>query len=87
MKVGVSFRIRRDSRFYWFGQLTILTTDHAVSTSLIYLTRSMGTVWGVASISTITQGVLRKKLARALRHVDGAEEVSLRPVLVAIEPD
>ncbi|KAF7589699.1 hypothetical protein BBP40_003946 [Aspergillus hancockii] len=40
--------------------------DHAVSASTVYLVRSLGTVWGVATTSTIIQNTLRSDLAEAL---------------------
>ncbi|PGH12236.1 hypothetical protein AJ79_04416 [Helicocarpus griseus UAMH5409] len=43
--------------------------DHAVSASTVYLIRSLGTVWGVAITSTITQNTLKKRLPAALTGV------------------
>ncbi|QSS65788.1 hypothetical protein I7I51_06637 [Histoplasma capsulatum] len=40
--------------------------DHAVSASTVYLIRSLGTVWGVAITSAITQNTLKKGLPEAL---------------------
>ncbi|KAH8901407.1 MFS drug transporter [Thozetella sp. PMI_491] len=49
--------------------------DHAVATSLIYLSRSMGSVWGVAAVSTISQSFLSYKLDASLSHLPNREEV------------
>ncbi|KAK2798586.1 hypothetical protein FQN51_007606 [Onygenales sp. PD_10] len=43
--------------------------DHAVSASTVYLIRSLGTVWGVAITSTITQNTLKQRLPAALTGV------------------
>lgn len=51
------------------------TLDHAVSTSLVYLTRSLGTVWGVAAVSTLVQSSLLRRLRAALLELPGGEEV------------
>ncbi|OAX79716.1 hypothetical protein ACJ72_05963 [Emergomyces africanus] len=40
--------------------------DHAVSSSTVYLIRSLGTVWGVAITSAITQNTLKTRLPAAL---------------------
>ncbi|PGH03020.1 hypothetical protein GX51_04338 [Blastomyces parvus] len=40
--------------------------DHAVSASTVYLIRSLGTVWGVAITSAITQNTLKRRLPEAL---------------------
>ena len=53
-----------------------IIAEHAVSTSVVYLTRSTGSVWGVALTSTIIQNSVASLLPRALRHVDGYEQVS-----------
>lgn len=52
-------------------QPTALTIrlDHAVSTSTVYLTRSLGTVWGVSITSAIVQTTLTNRLPTALRGV------------------
>ncbi|KAK3081606.1 hypothetical protein LTS18_004880 [Coniosporium uncinatum] len=41
-------------------------SDHAVSTSTVYLIRSLGWVWGVAITSAITQNVLKDGLPKVL---------------------
>ncbi|PGH26773.1 hypothetical protein AJ80_01537 [Polytolypa hystricis UAMH7299] len=43
--------------------------DHAVSASTVYLIRSLGTVWGVAITSTITQNTLKQRLPEALTGI------------------
>jgi hypothetical protein len=50
--------------------------DHAVATSLAYLTRSMGTVWGVAAVSTIVQDLVPRKLEAAFHGLPGGKEVA-----------
>ncbi|RFU27317.1 hypothetical protein B7463_g9028, partial [Scytalidium lignicola] len=50
-------------------------SEQAVSTSMVYLFRSMGTVWGVAASSTIVQNVLAKQLPIALSGVDNKEKI------------
>lgn len=49
-----------------------------MSTSMVYLFRSLGTVWGVAASSTIIQNVLTAKLPEALAGVPEKEKV-LKP--------
>ncbi|KAF2101154.1 MFS general substrate transporter [Rhizodiscina lignyota] len=44
-------------------------SDHAVSSSTVYLIRSLGTVWGVAVTSAITQNVLKSRLPVALGEI------------------
>ncbi|KAK5458231.1 hypothetical protein LTS15_004311 [Exophiala xenobiotica] len=51
--------------------------DHNVSTSMVYLFRSMGTVWGVAASSTLIQNVLTQELPRALEGITHKEKVSI----------
>ncbi|KIW91503.1 uncharacterized protein Z519_07469 [Cladophialophora bantiana CBS 173.52] len=48
-------------------------SQQAVSTSLVYLFRSMGTVWGVAASSTLLQDVLTQRLLSSLAGVPGKE--------------
>jgi hypothetical protein len=43
--------------------------EQAVSTSMVYLFRSMGTVWGVAAASTIIQNILSSRLPNALSGI------------------
>jgi hypothetical protein len=43
--------------------------EQAVSTSMVYLFRSMGTVWGVAAASTIIQNILSSRLPSALSGI------------------
>ncbi|KAJ9156229.1 Mfs transporter [Pleurostoma richardsiae] len=49
--------------------------EHAVATSLLYLVRSMGAVWGVASVSTVTQTVLASKMSDAFSDKPGGPEI------------
>lgn len=44
-------------------------SQQAVSTSMVYLFRSMGTVWGVAAASTIIQNILSSRLPSALSGI------------------
>ncbi|KAE9365140.1 MFS general substrate transporter [Stipitochalara longipes BDJ] len=44
-------------------------SKQAVSTSMVYLFRSMGSVWGVAAASTIIQNVLSSRLPDALSGI------------------
>lgn len=47
-----------------------------MSTSMVYLFRSLGTVWGVAASSTIIQNVLVQQLPVALEGIPGTDQVS-----------
>ncbi|OQU96190.1 hypothetical protein CLAIMM_02303 [Cladophialophora immunda] len=52
--------------------------DHsyqAVSTSTVYLFRSMGTVWGVAASSTLLQNILAQQLPSALEGIPNKDEL------------
>ncbi|KAH7041591.1 major facilitator superfamily domain-containing protein [Microdochium trichocladiopsis] len=49
--------------------------EHAVATSLVYLTRSMGTMWGVSVVSTIVQNLLPARLETALPDFEGRKEM------------
>ncbi|EXJ92392.1 hypothetical protein A1O3_00942 [Capronia epimyces CBS 606.96] len=52
--------------------------DHshqAVSTSMVYLFRSMGTVWGVAASSTLLQNILAQQLPSALADIPEKEKI------------
>ena len=49
--------------------------EQAVSTSMVYLFRSMGMVWGVAAASTIIQNILSSKLPGALSGIPNKEKV------------
>jgi hypothetical protein len=49
--------------------------EQAVSTSIVYLVRSLGTVWGVAATSTIIQNVLTTRLPLALAGIPDKEKV------------
>ena len=51
------------------------STEQAVATSIVYLTRSLGTVWGVAATSTIVQNVLAHRLPDALAGVPNKDKV------------
>ena len=50
-----------------------------MSTSLVYLFRSMGSVWGVAAASTIIQNVLSSQLPLALSEIPDKLKVILFP--------
>jgi hypothetical protein len=58
-----------------------LRTNHlaeqAVSTSMVYLFRSMGSVWGVAAAATIIQNVLSSRLPSALSGIPDKLKVIL----------
>ncbi|KAH8660743.1 putative MFS drug transporter [Tricladium varicosporioides] len=51
-------------------------SHHAVSASMVYLFRSMGTVWGVAASSTVVQNVLAKQLPLALAQVRDGDKIA-----------
>jgi hypothetical protein len=53
--------------------------EQAVSTSMVYLFRSMGTVWGVAAASTIIQNILSSRLPIALSGIPDKLKVILFP--------
>lgn len=61
--------------------LTNRPPEQAVSTSIVYLFRSMGSVWGVAAAATIIQNVLSSRLPSALSEIpDKLKVISfLRP--------
>jgi hypothetical protein len=46
---------------------------------MVYLFRSMGTVWGVAASSTLIQNVLTQELPQALEGIPHKEKVSILP--------
>lgn len=48
---------------------------HAVSTSLNYLFRNLGMVWGVSAVSAIVQNGLKNKLPDALAGLPGADQL------------
>ena len=50
-------------------------TEQAVSTSTVYLFRSMGTVWGVAASSTLIQNFLTGQLPARLDGIPNKEQV------------
>lgn len=52
-------------------------TEQAVSTSIVYLFRSMGTVWGVAASSALLQNILADQLPKALAGIPNKDEVRL----------
>ncbi|KAH8589728.1 major facilitator superfamily domain-containing protein [Bisporella sp. PMI_857] len=60
--------------------------QQAVSTSTVYLFRSMGTVWGVAAASTIIQNILSHRLPVALIDVPNKDELitSIRHSVTAL---
>jgi hypothetical protein len=51
--------------------------EQAVSTSMVYLFRSMGSVWGVAAASTIIQNILSSRLPSALSGIPDKLKVIL----------
>jgi len=53
----------------------MIPLEQAVSTSMVYLFRSMGTVWGVAASSTIIQNILASRLPIALSGIPDKEKV------------
>ncbi|KAF5700613.1 multidrug efflux transporter (Eurofung) [Fusarium globosum] len=62
---------------------TTLESEHAVATSLVYLTRSLGTVWGVSSVATIVQGSITQKLEVAFGDLPGGPQ-ALKKLLKSI---
>ncbi|KAL3428521.1 major facilitator superfamily transporter [Phlyctema vagabunda] len=50
-------------------------SQQAVATSIVYLVRSLGTVWGVAATSSIIQNVLATRLPDALSGIPNKEEI------------
>lgn len=58
-------------------------SQQAVSTSMVYLFRSMGSVWGVAAASTIIQNVLSSRLPSALSGIPDKLKVILFPCLLS----
>lgn len=50
--------------------------DQAVATSMVYLFRSVGTVWGVAASSTLIQNILSTRLPIALEGIPNKDKVS-----------
>ncbi|KAG5290752.1 vacuolar basic amino acid transporter 2 [Histoplasma capsulatum G186AR] len=56
--------------------------DHAVSASTVYLIRSLGTVWGVAITSAITQNTLKKGLPEALIVIPDKWKVKPFPLVL-----
>jgi hypothetical protein len=61
------------------GETANASPEQAVSTSTVYLFRSMGTVWGVAAASTIIQNTLSSQLPRALSGIPDKEKVITFP--------
>jgi hypothetical protein len=61
-------------------RLNHVQPDHAVSASVVYLIRSLGSVWGVAITSAILQTVLSTQLPRALGDIPDRDKVSERQV-------
>ncbi|KAF4988778.1 hypothetical protein FGRMN_9572 [Fusarium graminum] len=54
---------------------TAAKLEHSVATSLVYLTRSLGTVLGVSAVATIVQGSISKKLEAAFGDLPGSAKV------------
>lgn len=50
--------------------------EQAVATSMVYLFRSLGTVYGVAASSAIIQNVLAKQLPQALSGIPESDQAS-----------
>ena len=59
-----------------------MALDHAVSTTTVYLVRSLGWVWGVAVVATILQNTLSSGLQEALSDVPDKWKVT--PLLLCI---
>lgn len=57
------------------GRITDPELDQAVATSMVYLFRSMGTVWGVAASSALLQNILTNQLPLALEGIANKEKV------------
>jgi hypothetical protein len=58
-----------------------------VATSLVYLIRSLGNIYGVTITSAIVQNVLKARLPEALKHVENKDLVCRdakdgRPLLI-----
>lgn len=78
---------RKCSAFDICAQIMLTTSiEQAVATSIVYLVRSLGTVWGVAATSTIVQNILADRLPGALAGVPHKEKVSLNTCLPDISP-
>lgn len=60
------------------------SANQALSTSTIYLLRSIGGVWGVASVSVITQNHLRLKLNRHLGETDTLTPHQINKIIKSI---
>lgn len=70
--------ISNDSTTFDLARINALKClEHAVATSVVYLFRSLGTVWGVAATATMVQFFLSRNLATALVEVPNREEVGL----------
>lgn len=54
-----------------------IASEQAVSTSIVYLVRSLGTVWGVAITSAIVQNVLTTRLPLVLDGLPDMDKVRL----------
>jgi hypothetical protein len=61
---------------------THILLEQAVSTSMVYLFRSMGTVWGVSLTSSIVQNILANQLPDALSGIPEKEKVTIIPLLI-----
>jgi len=59
-------------------------SDHAVSTSTVYLIRSLGWVWGVAITSAITQNVLKDGLPKVLDGIPDKWRVRSVPLISVV---
>jgi len=62
----------------------MISLDHAVSASTVYLIRSLGTVWGVAITSAIIQNTLSSGLAEALSEIPDKWKVQFLPMIATI---
>jgi hypothetical protein len=54
----------------------MLITEQAVTTSAVYLFRNLGSVFGIAAVSSLLQTYLSIKLPIALEGVKHSEKVS-----------
>jgi hypothetical protein len=66
---------KRNCVFQSESLLTYPPTEQAVSTSLVYLIRQLGFVWGISLTSATIQNVLASRLPAALADVPNKDEV------------
>src|ERR1700761_6790622 len=65
-------------------QLLTSRTEQAVATSLVYLIRSLGTIYGVTATSAIVQNVLVTRLPEALKGIPEKDKVTSNPTPEAL---